>query len=58
MTDPMTFNSVMGDRGEESRPEKLYGKAKKAVKKTYKKAKHCIKPKKPEGPPRIKTETR
>ena len=54
----MTFNSVMGDRGEESRPKKIYGKAKKAVKKTYEKAKHCIKPKKPEAPPRMKTETK
>ena len=58
MCDPMTFNSVMGDRGEESRPKKIYGKAKKAVKKTYKKAKHCIKPEKPEAPPKMKTDTK
>ena len=54
----MTFNSVMGDRGEESRPKKIYGKTKKAVMKTYRKAKHCIKPEKPETPLRMKTETK
>ena len=58
MCDPMTFNSVMGDRGEESRPKKIYGKEKKAVKNTYEKAKNCVKPKKPEAPARMKKETK
>jgi hypothetical protein len=58
MTDPITFNSIMGDRGEESRPKKYYRKSKKAVKKTYEKAKQCVKPKKPEAPPKMKTATK